>query len=55
MTDRPGVADPTVPATDDPPSLSVFVIERFDWAVKASESVALTGAASEAEAVAVFT
>src|SRR5580700_6151815 len=53
--DVPGVAEPTVGVTEDPPSLSVFVIVRVAREVKVSESVAVTVEASEALAEAVFT
>jgi hypothetical protein len=50
----PGTAEPTVGVIEDPWSLSVLVMVRLAWALKVSESVAVTEVASEAEAVAVF-
>src|ERR1700722_11416169 len=50
----PGVAEPTFGVTEDPWSLSVLVMPRIAWAVRLSESVAVTVEASAAEAVAVL-
>jgi hypothetical protein len=51
----PGTAAPTTDVTEDPPTLSVFVMPRVAWAESVSVSVAVTVPASEAEADALFT
>src|SRR5580658_9944432 len=50
----PVTAVPGVEVTDDPPSVSVFVIDRVAWAFRLSVSVAATVEASVAAAVAVL-
>jgi len=50
----PGTALPVVGGTEDPPSLSVFVMANVALALRVSVSVALTVEASEAPVEAVF-
>jgi len=55
VIDVPGTAEPTALVREDPPSLSVLVTAKVAWELSESVSVAVTDAASVAEAVAVFT
>ena len=50
----PGTAVPTAFVKEEPPSLSVLVMDRLAWELRESVSVAPTVEASGAEAMAVF-